>query len=145
MKVSDKGLDFIKSFEGLSLSAYPDPGTGGEPFTIGYGRAHGVKENDTCTEEEALQWLRDDLSEAESCVSAQVDVELTQDQFDALCSFVYNAGCLAFRNSTMLRLINAGNFAAVPAQLLRWNHAGGVVMAGLTRRRKAEADLFALA
>jgi lysozyme len=140
--ISDRGLTLISEFEGLSLSAYPDPATGGEPWTIGYGHTGGVKPGDTCTQEQALEWLRSDTSEAEACVDAHVVPELTQEQRDALISFVYNLGCLAFRGSTLLRLLNAGDVAGAAGQFKRWNRAGDHVMAGLTRRREAEAELF---
>lgn len=143
--ISDRGLALITEFEGCSLSAYPDPATGGEPWTIGYGHTGGVKPGDTCVHEQALEWLRSDTSEAEACVDANVVPELTQNQRDALISFVFNLGCLTFRGSTLLRLLNAGDVAGAAQQFKRWNHAGGKEMAGLTRRREAEADLFALA
>lgn len=143
--ISARGLALIQEFEGLRLAAYPDPATGGGPWTIGYGHTKNVKPGDTCTEAEASEWLRIDCTEAEACIEAWVEPELTQSQFDALIAFIFNLGCGAFRNSTMLRLINAGNFDAAARQFGRWNHAGGKVMAGLTRRRTAEAALFASA
>ena len=146
MKVSVRGLDLIRGFEALRLTAYPDPGAkDGTPWTIGYGHTAGVEEGDTCTDGDALFWLREDLAGAEQCIDDHVEVELTQNQFDALASFVFNLGCLAFRNSTLLRLLNAGNAKGAAGQFSKWNHNNGVVMAGLTRRRKAEADLFQLA
>lgn len=110
--------------------------------TIGYGSTRGVTMGDTCTEAEALQMLREDVSEAEGCVSMAVDVELTQAQFDALVSLVFNIGCGAFRGSTILKLVNAGDFDAAQKQFGRWNKQAGKELAGLTRRRAAEAELF---
>lgn len=100
---------------------------------------------DTCTESEALQMLKEDCSEAEGCVSMAVDVELSQAQFDALVSLVFNIGCGAFRGSTLLKLLNAGDYAAAQQQFGRWNKQAGKVLNGLTRRRKAEAELFGAA
>lgn len=142
MKISQQGLNLIKSHEGLRLEAYPDPGTGGEPWTIGYGHTKGVKQGDVIDDETATQFLRDDVSWVEDCVNEAVDVDLTQNQFDALCSFVFNVGCGAFQGSTLLRLLNAGNYEAARQQFARWDKAAGKVMAGLTRRRREEAEVF---
>jgi lysozyme len=140
--ISKRGLDLIKGFESLALEAYPDPGTGGEPWTIGYGHTGGVKEGDTCTEEDATDWLQEDCREAEACIAAYVHLILTQNQHDALTSFVFNCGCGNFKSSTLCRLVNAGDFAAAVQQFARWNKGGGRILAGLTRRRAAEAALF---
>lgn len=140
--VSQRGESLIKDHEGLRLDAYPDPGTGGKPFTIGYGHTRGVKLGDRITEAEAEQFLRDDLQWVEACVNEAVTVPLSQNQFDALCSFVFNVGGPAFRQSTMLRLLNVGNYHDAARQFDRWNKAGGCVMVGLTKRRKAERLLF---
>jgi len=140
--ISDRGIALIREFEGLRLSAYPDPATGGEPWTIGVGHTGGVKPGDTCTEAEAIEWLREDCREAEQAIDELVEVELTQDQRDALISFIYNCGAGNFKASTLRTLINAGNFDAAAKQFGRWNKGAGKVMAGLTRRREAEAKLF---
>lgn len=142
MKTSDAGLAAIRGHEGSRLTAYPDPGTGGEPWTIGIGHTGGVKEGDTITEEEEMELLRSDVCAAEQCVDESVEVVLTQNQFDALVSFVFNVGCNAFKNSTLLRLLNQGNYDGAAQQFGRWNKAAGNVMAGLTRRRHDEATLF---
>jgi lysozyme len=140
VKTSEKGLSIIKSFEGLRLVAYRD---GGGVWSIGYGHTDDVSEGDTCTEQEALDFLKDDVNEAEICIATCVEATLTQAQFDALASLIYNIGCEAFKNSTMLRLINAGSMAGAEQQFWRWNKEGHNVIAGLTRRREAEAKLFA--
>ena len=141
MNISDAGLSLIKSFEGCRLTAYlPTPQ---DVPTIGYGSTRGVTLGDTCTQAEADQMLREDCSEAEGCVSMAVDVDLTQHQFDALVSLVFNIGCGAFRGSTLLKLLNAGDFDAAQHQFSRWDKQAGKVLAGLTRRRAAEAALFA--
>lgn len=142
VKTSQAGIDLIKQFEGLELEAYPDPGTGGEPWTIGYGHTGGVKPGDTVTEDEAEELLRQDLEKFEDCVNAYVFAPITQNQFDALVSFAFNVGCGALKSSTLLRLLNNGDTEAAAAQFGRWNKAAGRVLAGLTRRRGAERDLF---
>jgi lysozyme len=142
MKTSQVGLDFIAEHEGLKLTAYPDPGTGGEPFTIGVGRAHGVKPGDTCTKHEALQWLAEDVETAEKAVLRCVSVPLNQEQFDALVSFTFNCGAGNLASSTLLKLLNNGDYAGAKEQFQRWNKAAGREMAGLTKRRHAEAALF---
>ena len=142
MKTSQSGLDFIADHEGLELVAYPDPGTGGEPWTIGVGHTGGVKPGDTCTKHEALQWLAEDVETAEKAVLRMVDVPLSQNQFDALVSFVFNCGAGNFEKSTLLRLLNDLDYDGASEQFQRWNRAAGREMAGLTKRRHAEAALF---
>lgn len=140
--ISDHGLALIKQFEGCKLAAYPDPATGGEPWTIGIGHTGGVKPGDTCTEDEAMDWLRDDCRRAEDAINELVEPELTQNQRDALISFIYNVGVGNFKNSTMLKLLNANNMDAAAQQFKRWANAAGHPMAGLLARREAEAGLF---
>lgn len=143
MKISDKGLSLIKSFEGCELTAYPDPGTGGDPWTIGYGHTGPeVVPGLTINQDEAEAYLTLDVEKFERCVEDALTVEATQGQFDALVSFAYNVGCKAMSGSTLVRLLNAGNKDGAASQFGRWNKAGGRVMAGLTRRRQAERDLF---
>jgi lysozyme len=117
-------------------------------MTIGYGHTKGVKKNMRITKEEAENLLRDDLRSFEAEVKNMVDVPLSQYQFDALVSFVFNLGAANFKSSTLLKKLNAGDYAAVPAQLMRWNKArvGGKLqpLTGLTRRRTAEAALFTM-
>src|SRR5215203_3409654 len=143
MKTSSKGLGVIRLFEGLALKAYPDPGSkNGDPWTIGYGHTIGVKPGMTCKESHAEEWLAWDVSRFERAVEKLVKVPLTQPQFDALISFCFNVGEGNLAKSTLLRRLNAGAYADVPAQLKRWDKAGGKVMKGLVRRRAAEADLW---
>lgn len=92
MTTSQDGINLIAEFEGFVSRAYPDPATNGPPWTIGYGRAHGVSPGMTCTREQALEWLREDVKEAENAVKKNVVVDLTQGQFDALVSAVFNLG-----------------------------------------------------
>lgn len=142
MKISDKGLALIQEFEGCVLKAYPDPATGGEPWTVGFGHTRGVKPGDVCTKEQALAWLKEDVDWAEACVNANVRVPLEQHQFDALVSFTFNCGAGAFGSSTMLKLINAGNHAAAAQQFGRWVNGPNGPMPGLVRRRGAERAMY---
>ena len=143
MKISDAGLSLIKSFEGCKLKAYPDPGTGGDPWTIGFG--HTGKEvvpGLTITQDDADAYLKNDVQDFEECVEGALLVDVTQNQFDALVCFAYNVGCKALSGSTLLKLLNNGDTDAAAQQFTKWNKAGGQVMAGLTRRREAEKALF---
>lgn len=139
MKTSQRGVDLIKTFEGLKLTAYLCPAN---VWTIGYGTTRGVQKGMTITAAEAERLLRADLAVFEAGVSKAVKVPLEQHEFDALVSFAYNVGLGAFQKSTLLRLLNAGDKAGAAKQFDRWNKAGGKVLAGLTRRREAERKLF---
>lgn len=139
MTTSQRGIDLIKTFEGLKLTAYVCPAG---VLTIGFGTTRNVTEGMTITAAEAERLLRDDLREFERGVSQAVNVPLEQHEFDALIAFTYNVGLGAFRKSTLLRLLNAGDKAGAAKQFARWNRAGGRVLAGLTRRREAERKLF---
>jgi lysozyme len=139
MHTSQKGLDLIKSFEGLRLSAYKCPA---DVWTIGFGTTAGVKPGQTITKERAEELLRDDVARFEAQVLRLVKVPLTQGQHDALVSFVYNLGAGNLSNSTLLRLLNSGDYKGAAAQFDRWTKAGGKTLAGLVRRRAAERALF---
>lgn len=145
MKLGPKGEALIKSFETLRLSSYPDERG---VWTIGWGHtgwyAPGVAvgPGQTCTPEQAEAWFLEDTARAVAGVSRNVDVALTQDQFDALASFTYNDGVAALAHSTLLRDLNAGHAAQAADEFLRWDYAGGHVSDGLERRRKAERALF---
>lgn len=142
-KVNAAGLALIKSFEGCELSAYPDPGSGGDPWTIGYGHTGPeVHEGLTITQAQADAYLEADLEGFESCVNDAVDRDLTPNQFSALVSFAYNEGCGALSGSTLMKLVNEGNFAGAANEFGQWIYAGGKVLPGLVRRRAAERDLF---
>jgi len=142
MKTSPKGIALIKSAEGLRLKTYPDPGTGGLPWTIGYGSTSGVTRNMVITEAQAEQMLAADLVRFERIVERAVRVPVTQGQFDALVSFTYNVGEGNFTKSTLLRKLNAGDAAGAAEQFTRWVNAGGKVLPGLVKRRVAERALF---
>ena len=142
MKTNAAGIALIKEFEGKRLTAYPDPATGGKPWTIGYGATLGVKPGMTITEAEAEAFLRRDLVRFEAAVSDSVRVKLTGNQFSACVSLAFNVGSSAFSKSTLVKRINAGDIDGAAEQFARWNRAAGRVMPGLTQRRAAEAKLF---
>lgn len=140
MDYSDPLVNLVKAFESFRLQAYLDPV--GIP-TIGYGHTQGVKMGDTITEEQADQYLREELDVAARAVNRYSKVSLSQNQFDALTSFVYNVGAGAFQNSTLLRYINGREpMNEIHAQFMRWIHGDGKVLPGLVKRRQYEADLF---
>lgn len=138
MKTSQAGIDLIKEFEGCELKAYRDAvGV----LTIGYGHTMGVCEGDEITEAIADIYLRTDLKDAEQCVT-NTGAQLSQFQFDALVSFTFNLGCGNLRKSTLLRKVLAGEYEDAAQEFLKWNMAGGRVLAGLARRREAERKMF---
>lgn len=144
MQTSDKGIALIKQFEGCKLTAYQDSvGV----WTIGYGWTQPVdgkpiRAGMTIKQETAERLLKTGLVSYESDVSRLVKVSLTQGQFDALVSFTYNLGARSLSTSTLLRKLNAGDYAGATDEFLLWNKAGGKVLNGLTRRREAEQALF---
>jgi lysozyme len=147
MQTSHNGVSLIKQFEGCRLTAYPDPGTGGAPWTIGYGWTHPVdgkpvKPGMTIDQDTADRLLKTGLVSYENDILKLVRVKLTQGQFDALVSFAYNIGSRALSTSTLLKKLNAGDIKGAADEFLRWNKAGGKVLNGLTRRREAERALF---
>ncbi|BEM56381.1 lysozyme [Serratia marcescens] len=139
MIIGTNGLNLIKHFEGLKLRAYQ---CSAHVWTIGYGHTADVSANDVITEEEALYFLHQDLAESERAVNQYVHAPLTQNQFDALVSFVFNLGVGNFRTSTLLKKLNAGDNDGVAQEFGRWIHAGGKALPGLVRRREAERALF---
>ena len=144
MQTSDKGIALIKEFEGCKLTASQDSvGV----WTIGYGWTQPVdgkpiRAGMTIKQETAERLLKTGMVSYESDVSRLVKVGLTQGQFDALVSFTYNLGARSLSTSTLLRKLNAGDYAGAADEFLRWNKAGGKVLNGLTRRREAERALF---
>ena len=139
MKTSEEGISLIKKFEGCKLEAYLDAV---DVPTIAYGRTKDVKIGDICTQQQAEDWLEEELVEYEGYVNEAVKVELTQPQFDSLVSWTYNLGPSNLNRSSMLRVLNASDYDNVPEQIMRWNKAGGRVLPGLVRRREAEAEMF---
>lgn len=147
MELNAAGLALIKEHEGLRLNAYPDPGTGGEPWTIGYGHtsaagAPKVFQGMRILQQDAEDILKRDLKKFERAVAARVKVPLNDNQFSALVSFCFNVGEGNFEKSSVLREVNAKRFANVPSKLAMWNKAAGKVMKGLVRRRADEGRLF---
>ena len=135
MRISNKGIELIKQFEGCRLKAYKDPA--GVP-TIGYGHTAGVKMGDTITQEQADELLRDDLVIYEGKVAKYDDkYHWNQNQFDALVSFAYNIGSIDQLTSNGRRSIKT-----ISDKILEYNKAGGKKLEGLVRRRKAEKTLF---
>ncbi|MGR7164434.1 lysozyme [Klebsiella aerogenes] len=147
MQTSDEGIALIKGFEGCRLTAYPDPGTGGVPWTIGYGwtlpvDGKPVRPGMTIDQATADRLLKTGLVSYEKDVLKIVKVKLTQGQFDALVSLAYNIGSRALSTSTLLKKLNDGDIKGAADEFLRWNKAGGKFLNGLTRRREAERALF---
>lgn len=144
VNMKTKDLNIIKEFEGLRLEAYDD-GIG--VWTVGYGTIRYpngtiVKRGDKITLEQAEQYLRHDLSKFEYSVNSLVKVPLTQNQFDALTSLVYNIGSSAFSKSTLLKKLNNKDYKGAADQFLVWNKAGGRTLQGLINRRTKERQLF---
>jgi len=143
MKTGDKGIALIKKWEGFRSMPYKD--VVGK-WTVGYG--HLMVPGDGCvvgspiTMGQATTLLQRDLTTAELGVNTSVKVPITQNQFDALVCFTYNLGVAALQSSTLLKLVNQKKFTEAVDQFKLWNHAGGVVVDGLTTRRKEEAQLF---
>jgi len=139
--ISSRGLDLVKSFESFQANWYTCPA--GKP-TIGYG--HVKRQGDgvvaPLSHDQALVLLRDDMATFEKDINLFVKVPLTQNQFDALCSFVFNVGFTNFRGSTLLEKLNAGDVAAAAQNFPRWIYANKQPLEGLKRRRAAERALF---
>ncbi len=144
MKISNNGLNLIKQFEGLRLAAYDD---GAGVWTIGYGTIKypngvRVKHGDKITQAQADQYIANDVATFERAVNMLVNVPLNQNQFDALVSFTYNLGATNLSASTLLKKLNSKDYNGAAGEFQKWNKAGGKVMTGLVRRRKAEMELF---
>ena len=139
MRISQEGVNLIKHFEGCRLEAYKCPAG---VWTIGYGHTKGVKPGDQITKAVADSLLVEELEEYEKAVNDAVTISIDQCMFDALVSWTYNLGPSNLNASTMLKVLNSGDYDGVPAQIKRWNKAGGKVLEGLIRRREAEALLF---
>ena len=154
MKASDKAIQLIKRFEGCDLEAYPDPKTNGEPWTIGFGSTGpGIGPDTVWTQAQADERLMQDIEERERIVEKAVTHQMTQGQFDAFVSIVFNVGAgsssrdgiVRLKNgnpSTLLRKFNAGDISGAESQWLLWISPGSSVAKGLLRRRMAELELF---
>jgi lysozyme len=135
-------ISLIKEYEGCELTAYPDPISGAEPFTIGYGHTEGVVQGQTITQNEADAFLMQDAQTACNEVLSVVSVQLNDNQLAALTDFVFNLGIGNLRSSTLLRLLNDGNYTGASNQFPLWDLADGHVIVGLRNRRLAEQRLF---
>lgn len=142
MNISNNGRTVIKGFESLELKAYPDPGTGGKPWTIGWGHTKGVNPGDQITQQQAEQFLSEDLAVFELTVNSAIKRPMTQNQFDAMVSLAFNIGGRNFAQSTLVKKFNAGDSIGAADEFPRWVKAGGNVMPGLVKRRAAERKLF---
>lgn len=154
MRTSPAGVDLIKRFEGCHLKAYPDPKTGGDPWTCGWGSTGpNIGPETEWTQEYADERLMEDIAEAEAMVRHYVTHEMTQGQFDAFVSIFFNVGPGStskdgigrLKNgnpSTLLRCFNSGDIGGAETQWLRWISPGTPVAKGLMRRRLAELELF---
>lgn len=146
MKISSNGIELIKQFEGLSLKPYLDAVN---IPTIGFGSTYyedGTKvtlKDKPITEQRAIQLLEYIANkDFGNNINKVVKVGLNQNQFDALVSFSYNIGNGNFNSSTLLKLLNQGFYNEASMQILRWDKAKGTPLAGLTKRRKVEKELF---
>jgi lysozyme len=168
MKINQAGLDLLKKAEGLELEAYPDPAsplgkacqakklpmrryreiTGwqnlkGDPWTIGYGHTGAdVTPGKKITQSEADDLKRKDLAKFEQGVTNLVKVPVNENQFSALVSIAYNIGLGNLGSSTLLKKLNAKDYAGASAQFAAWNKAQGQILPGLVKRRADEAKLF---
>jgi GH24 family phage-related lysozyme (muramidase) len=150
-RINQAGLDLVKNSEGYaqqipgttSVRAYPDPGTGGAPWTIGYGHTGSdVTPGLVITQAQATVLLQSDLRSAEAAVSQLATVALSDNQFAALVDFVFNLGAGALGGSTLLSLLNAGDYAGAAGEFGKWVFADGQELPGLVTRRAAERALF---
>lgn len=143
MQISHNGIVFIEDAEGFRSTAYKD---GGGVWTIGFGTTfidgQPVEEGMTCTVQQAEVYMQGHLASVQTAVNQLVRVPMKQGMFDALCSFVYNLGVKAFRESTMLTLLNKGQYKEAGAQFDKWVYDNGKVVPGLISRRRRERDMF---
>ncbi len=140
MKIGLKGIELIQLYEQCVLEAYmPTPN---DVPTIGFGHTKGVAMGDTCTQKEADAWFLEDIEWVEKCVNKAITEQISQNEFDALCSLCFNIGCTNFGKSTLVKQLNEGDHEGAAEQFGRWNRQAGKVLAGLTKRRAKEAELF---
>jgi len=139
MNTSTEGIELIKHYEGCELKAYRCPA---DVLTIGYGVTKGVTEDMEITQQQADEMLEAELVEYEHYLDNMVKVTLNQNQYDSLIAWIYNLGPTNLKKSTLLIVLNNGNYENVPDQIKRWNKANGKVLNGLVKRRNSEALLF---
>ena len=139
----DIATEEIKRHEGCKLKAYPDPGTGGAPWTIGYGATGPeIHSESVWTQDQADTDLANRLNILGDKIDAVTHVPLNDNQKAAICSFVYNVGMGSYKGSTLLKLLNAGDYDGAAEQFKQWNKAAGRVLPGLVTRREEESKLF---
>lgn len=140
MFCNDRGIAILKDYEKLRLTAYLD--SGGRP-TIGWGTAHPwVKLGMTCTEDQANNWFKQDVDAVSAGLTRMIKVAIGSNKFSALVCWAYNVGLGNASTSTLIALLNKGEYDEVPIQLARWNKVNGAVVLGLVYRRNAEIDLW---
>lgn len=140
MKINEKGLDLIKSYESCRLVAYKCPSN---VWTIGYGATgSGIREGLVWVREQAEKRLVDDVEKFEKAVKSKLTSEVNTNQFSAMVCLAFNIGPTAFSRSTLLKLVNSGQSEKAADEFLKWNKGGGKVLPGLVRRRAAERKLF---
>jgi lysozyme len=139
VKYSKRGITLTEGFEGCRLVAYQDSKG---VWTIGFGHTRNVYRGMVCTQIQAEAWLVQDIAVAEYAVNRLVKIQLTQSEFDALVDFAFNAGSGNLEASTLLKRVNSHDIAGAADEFHKWDHAGGVEVAGLLRRRLAERELF---
>lgn len=148
MKAGIEALKSIKKFEGCRLTAYADPATGGEPWTIGWGNTFyqdgsKVKRGDKITQPDADALLQMTVDRFATKVDGLIHIAVTQNQFDSLISFSYNVGVANLSDSTLLKKVNKNpHDTSIRDEFMRWTKANGKVFPGLVKRRKQEADLY---
>ena len=139
METNSLGIALIKKFEGSRLEVYKDIAGF---LTVGVGHRCSLPEGTIITQEQADAFLRSDLVSAENDIKSCVSVDLTDNEFSALVSLVFNIGGPNFRSSTMLKFLNQNDKAGAANEFPKWDHAGGRVVQGLLARRLAERSLF---
>ena len=139
MEISKNGINLIKFFEGLKLDSYKCPA---DVWTIGIGHTKGVKPFMRINEAQAYMYFNEDVQWCYDAIKSYVKVPLNQNQFDALVSFIFNLGTGNFSKSTLLKLLNQGNYNGAAEEFLKWTLAGGRSLPGLVNRRNAERRLF---
>jgi len=138
MRCNDKGLAIIRKWESLRLKAYK---CSADVWTIGWGHTKGVKQDDVCTIEKANEYFKEDLEEKELQIN-NLNLQLTDNEYSALISFIFNIGIGNFTKSTMLRLLKQNKKIEASNEFQKWNKCKGETLDGLTKRRRDERDLF---
>lgn len=140
MRISDKGIELIKKFEGFYPKSYLCPA---KIWTIGYGHTKGIHKNSPdINEKQAEDFLKKDLQVCENDILRLINVELNQNEFDSLCSFVFNLGSGSLQRSTLRAKLNRCDYEGAADEFLKWNKSKGKTLKGLTLRREAERELF---